>query len=329
MNPAIIEYLKKATFTSAGNLQGGSNGGYLNPEQTKEFLRLAVEDAPLLREIRIETSNSPMWEISKLSMNQRIMKPGVEATRLQQSDRYTPTTGKVLLTTVLLKGEVEMSEESLEDNIEREDFADSVAAQGAEAVGRDVEELLIRGDKARTGGEDAYLKLADGIIKQGTASVPTAQKLNAASVTSYESLFAQMVKRMPPKYRRDHGKLRFFTPLVHRDGYQDSLSMRGTTLGDQTVVDDVSARLAFRGIKLLGVPNMSGTDTINSASINYETYALLTDPKNLVAGFQRRIRVRPAYDEHAGSFSWIFSVRVDVKIVDPEAVVFAYNIPFS
>jgi hypothetical protein len=71
---------------------------------------------------------------------------------------------------------------------------------------------------------------------------------------------------------------------------------------------------------------MSGTDTINSASVDYSKFVLLVDPQNLIAGFQRRIRVERYRDPREGVTSFVVTLRCDVKIADPEFGVLAYNV---
>ena len=77
-----------------------------------------------------------------MSVGSRIMRAGTEATRLLDADRVVPTTGLASLSTVLLRGEVPISDEAFEDNIEKDRMADTIMTMVAEAVGRDVEELL-------------------------------------------------------------------------------------------------------------------------------------------------------------------------------------------
>jgi HK97 family phage major capsid protein len=318
------QYLEKATLTTADL----ASGGLLTPEQTQEFLRIAIESTPLLQQVRVVTSNRPKFQIPRVSMDARVMRGGTQATRLLDADRVKPALGQVELSTVLLKAEIPLSDESLEDNIEEEGFLDTIAEMAGEAVGRDVEELIVKGDTARTGGEDAYLDLLDGVVKQAQAGLPSAQKYNASGATSYEAMLAEMVKRLPPKYRRDPSRLRFFLPIAHRDGYQDALSMRGTTLGDQAVSTDIRADLAFRGSRVVGVPNLYGTDNINSSAFDYGKAGLFVDPTNIVLGFQRRIRFETFRDPREGAPSLIVTTRLDVKIADPNAAVYVHSIPF-
>lgn len=319
------EWLEKATFTTA-DLQAPAGGGYLSPQQAKEFLRVAIDYTTITKECRYEDSDSPKFEVPRIAFGNRILRPGVEGTRLLDADRVKPSTGLVTLNTVLVKGEVPISDEVFEDNIEKERLADTVMEMVAEAVGRDLEELFIKGDTARTSSEDTYLDLLDGIIKQAQSGAPAGQKIDASTITSYDDLFKAMVEAMPAKYRRDYSALRLYVPVKHRDGYQASLAARGTGLGDQAVVANLATQLAFRGIPVKEVPMMSGTDTINSASVDYSKFAILVNPQNIIVGFHRRVKVEKFRDPREGATSIVVTCRADVKLADPEAIVLAYGI---
>ena len=316
------EWLEKATFTTADL----ASGGRLSPQQVREFLRVAMESGVITKEMRYEDSDAPLFEVPRISLNTRVLRRGTEGQRLADADRVKPQTGLVTLQTVLLKGEVPLTDEVLEDNVEKERLADTIMAMLAEAVGRDVEELFIKGDTARTASEDQYLDSLDGIIKQLQVGLPTAQKIDATGITRYDDLFHAMLSALPPRYRTNVSQLRFYVPVRHHDGYVRELRARGTRLGDDAIVQNMTADLGFAGIPVRGVPLMSGTDTINSASVDYGKFALLVDPQNLIAGFQRRIRVERYRDPREGVTSFVVTLRCDVKIADPEFGVLAYNV---
>jgi HK97 family phage major capsid protein len=259
-------------------------------------------------------------------MANRILRPGVEGARLADSDRVTPTTGLVTLVTKLFKGEVPVTDELFEDNIERDRVADTLMEMIASAVGRDLEEIAIKSDTARTGGEVALFDQFDGIIKGLQSGLPTAQKLDATAVTTYDDLFANMVEALPVRYRRNYNNLRLYVPVRMKDGYQRSLAARGTGLGDQALINNLATQLAFRGIPVVDVPMLSGTDTINSGSVNYANFAFLYDPQNLIVGWHRRVRVERWRDPREGVTSFLPSLRYDVKFAVPDFGVLAYNV---
>jgi hypothetical protein len=315
--------VQKATWTTSDLV---STGGYLQPEQATEFLRIAIDESVIVREARNEFSNSPVIEVPRMSMASRVLRPGTEGQRLQESDRVKPSTGLVEIPTVLVKGEIPVSDELFEDNIERDRVADTIMAMGAEAVGRDVEELLIKGDTARTGGEDAYLDLTSGIIKLLQTNLAAGQKVDATAQTTYVGLWASALEALPSRYRRNYNDLRLYIPITHRDKYLGSLADRGTDWAD-TVLNEGVQRLAFRSVPLTEVPLLSGTDTINGGAVDYSNFAFLIDPKNLVVGWHRRIKVEKFRDPREGATSFVITARVGFGVADPGLGVLIYNIP--
>lgn len=322
----LLQWLEKATWTTA-DVTPPTGGGLLSPEQATAFLRIAIDASVIMSEARVETSNNPKFEVPRISFGSRILRPGTEGARLNDADRVKPTTGLVTLSTVLFKGEIPVSDELFEDTIERDRLADTIMTMLAEAVGRDIEEIAIKSDTARTAAETQVFDQLDGIIKSIQSNTPTAQKINFATYTTYTDVFSKMVESLPSRYRRNYSELRFYVPVIHKDGYQKSLAARGTGLGDQAVVENLATRLAFRGIPVVDVPMMSGTDTINGANVDYSKFLILTHPKNIIFGFHRKVRIERWRDPREGVTSFLPSVRFDVKIADPEAVVLGYNVP--
>jgi hypothetical protein len=318
------EFLEKATLTSADLV---SNGGFLGSEQVKEFLKVAQSYTAIMQECRHETSNSKVLEVPRLSFGTRIMKPGVEGARLADGDRVEPTTGLLSLSTVLIKGEVHVSDEALEDNVEGEGLADTFMQEIAKAVGRDVEELCIKGDTARVGGEDTYLDLLDGLIKQLQTNLSSTKELDATAETSYAVIFGKLLAALEPQYQQDPSELRLYLPAYHAQRYASAIAARGTPLGDSVQVDGLKAIPSFHGVPIRQTPIMAGIDTINSGAIDYSKFCFITHPKNIVVGWHRKIRVERFRDPRDGATSFLPTCRVAVGFGDPADAVYAYNMP--
>lgn len=316
-------WLEKATWTT-GDL--ATSGGLLTPEQAKEFIRVAIDASVILKEARIEDSDSHTFQVPRIALNSRLLRPGVEATRLADTDRQKPATGQVELVTKLFRAEMPVSDETLEDNVERERVADTLMAMFAEAVGRDIEEIAIKSDTARTASELAVFDQFDGLIKQLQSGLPAAQKIDATAYTTYDALFTDMVKALPSRYKSRLAEARIWAPVAHLEGYRKSLAARGTPLGDRYLAQ-VSDRLPFWGVDVVGVPMLAGTDTVNSANVDYGKFIFLTHPQNVIVGFHRRVQIERFRDPREGSTSFLASVRFAVALAEPEWGVLAYNVP--
>lgn len=322
-------WLEKATLTSA-DFTGGSNGGYLSPDQTAKFIRVATDEGAMLGRGRLETSKAVKFQVPRVSMHGvRVLQVGVEATRLADANRKKPVTGQVELNTILFKGEILVSEETFEDQIEQGAFADTIATQVAEAVGRDIEELALKNDTARIAGdndptaaENTLWDQFDGLVKQAQG-LPSGQKYDGTGVTDPESILKGLLEKLPVRYRQRPAELALYVPVPVADAYVDTLTSRGTTLGD-AVLQDGSLR-PFRGVPVIPVPLLSGTGLINSVAINYGQFGFCTYRGNVLTGYHRRVRFRRWDDEREGSTSFLVSCRFDCKFAEPEAVAFGHT----
>ena len=326
--PSVLKprrWLAKATFTSP-DLSGGTNGGLLSPDQFKEFIRVATDEAVILKEARQEFSNATKFEVPRLSFHGvRILTNGVEATRLADADRKKPVTGMVTLSTNLFRGEVPVSDEIFEDSVEQAGIGDTIMEGLGRAVGRDIEDFAIKSDTARIAGDnEGWLDSFDGLIKTAQTELGATQEITMTGISDPETVMRKMLEGMPYRYRGDPSQMRLFVPVKLSDAWTDQLSARGTPLGDETLVG--GKLRAFRGIPVVPTPLLSGTGTINSVAQDYTKFAILTNPKNIIVGWHRRLRVERFRDPREGATSFCVSLRYDVKYALPEAVVLGFAI---
>lgn len=325
---AVRDYIQKANYTSSSL---SSNGGFLNAQQVRAFLRVAINASVMMREGRIEFSDAVGFEVPRIHFNTRILKKGTESTRTTSGNRVAPATGLLSLSTKLFRGEVPVSDEALEDNVEGARHADTLMAGIAERVGLDVEEIAIKSDTSRNSldSDEEDLGQFDGIIASAQDNFNSAQKLSATSLTP-DNILEAMIEALPSKYRqRPLGELRLYVPTQLRDGYWGNLESRNTSLGDVAISQDQSLSLRKRGIPVVEVPSFSGTSTIANSAVDYTDFAILTHPKNIVWGFHRRVRVEKWRDPREGSTMFLPSVRFDVGFADPGYGVLMSGIPAS
>lgn len=322
-------WLEKATLTTA-DFTGGTDGGFLSNGQATKFLRVATDAGAILPRARMEMHRQPKFEVPRISLHGvRLLQVGAEATRLADAVRKKPVTKLVTLSTNLYKAEIPISEETWEDQIEGEGLADTIATMVAEAIGRDIEEISIKSDTARVAGdndpssdENTLWDQFDGLIKQlQTETASTSREYDGTGVSDPETIFKNLVEKMPARYRTNPSQLAIYVPVALGDAYVDALSARGTALGD-TVLQDGSLR-PFRGIPVVPVQLLSGTGTINSGAVNYGQFAFCTYQKNVLIGYHRKVRFKRWGDEREGAESFLVSTRFDCKFAEPEALTFA------
>lgn len=308
------ELLQKATLQT-GDF-GGANEAPLSVQQAAAFLRIAITPQAMLPVVRTVMSNASKWEESKVDFANRIMKVGTEATRLVAGDRVKPTTGIVEISTVLIRGEVPVSDEVFEDQVERAGFASTLTSMIAEAAGRDIEELFVNGD---VGDADAYLNLQDGWFQLADDATDNVQIDVAVDAQDYQSIFKQLLVNLPDKYKRTISDFRYFGPQRLVELYIDILADRGTPLGDFML--EGTRTLKYQGIEIVGVPLL----TITGGSPD-TTEILLTHRLNCYAGYRRMIKLETFRDPREGALSFIVTARVNSAMANTDATCLAQNV---
>lgn len=289
-----------------------ADGGYLLDEQANRFVVDLVEESVLLQMADVRGLKSHTQIIDKVGISGRVLRPGTSGVALAAADRTKPVTDNVELQTVLMKGEIDLNDEILEDNIEAGTFKTTVMAMMSEHVAYDMDWLLANGD---TTSSDAFTALLDGMIKSTTSHV-----INAGTVPLAKSHLKSALKSMPSRYNRTKAKQRFLTSEDAEIDYRDFVSDRMGPLGDKHMEDDAPVRYGNRAI--LGVPvfpdNLGGGTNC--------TAVLLTDPKNARWGIWRKVRVETARDVKAGEWAMVVTVRAGFKWKEEDAVVMIENV---
>lgn len=317
------ELLQKAVL-STGDF-GGAGEAPLTIEQVREFLRLAILPQTMLPDVRPVMSNANTWQESKINFDARIMRPGIEGERNVFSDRVKPGTGIVEMITVLLRGEVPITDETMEDQVEQAGFGDTIMAMVAEGAGRDVEELFIRGDTddsfiGHGEGAGSFLRLTDGWLKLAGTSAGFNLLDATADGQDYQAIFRKLINLLPDRYKRDPQNMRFYVPLRLEEKYRDQLADRATNGGDAWL--EGTRPLVYQGIRIMGVPNFP----IDAIPTPDTSFILLTHRMNLYAGWRRQIRMETYRDPREGVTSFIVTARVDPEIAHVPATAIAENV---
>src|SRR5437762_1943908 len=144
-------------------------------------------------------------EIPKIRFQNRILRPGQEATALPAADRAKPNLSNVELDTKLFKAEVRLPDEVLEDNIEKDQLKATIMQLMGEAISRDMDEISVQGD---TSSSDLFLAQFNGVLKAATTNV-----VDAAVVQLNRATLRDMLKTMPKPFLRNRDLLRYITSV--------------------------------------------------------------------------------------------------------------------
>jgi HK97 family phage major capsid protein len=301
--------LQKADLALADLTAGG---GILLPAQAKKFIRLLIKQSVLMGMATVVPMAAPKQQIPKTKFGSRIMRPGQEGTALAQADRAKPDLSYVELDTVLLKAEVHLTDEVLEDNIERGELRQTILEMIAERAAVDAEELFIQGDKNST---DPYLALLHGLLVQAQSHV-----VDAGSTPIGKDLLHDVLKTIPSEYLRNKKLMKFLTSVDNDLNYRNTLADRATIGGDVFLTEDTP--VLYSGVPVTPIPLFPE----NMGAKGNTTDIILADPKNIFIGIWRQIRIE--YDRliTEGTLRIVATMRVDVKYADENGVAKIVNV---
>jgi hypothetical protein len=288
----------------------------LLPEQANTFIDMIAEQPTILRQSRIVRMNAPTRKINRMGFASRILRAapqgtppyaadnGTNSRHLAATDRSTPTTSQIELSTKEIMAEVHIPYEVLEDNIEGMSFEDHIMRLIAERSAQDLEEWMLTAD---TMSGDAYLALNNGLLKTATSHV-----VDNLSAGISPDLFEAGLLAIPQKYLRNLGALRQLIPVASTIKYRANVAKRATGYGDSALTD--AGQLVAYGVPVESAPLMPANT------------GLFTFPQNILFGIQRQISVEVEKDIRARQIIIVLTTRVDCKWDDEDAVVKYTNI---
>lgn len=307
--------LSRADLTVA---QLDTNGGLLQPEQSKQFIDMILDQPTILPQARVIRMAAPEQWINRMGFGSRILRAartagsaqddGDNARYMRAADRAAPTTAQIQLNTSELIAEVRIPYEVLEDNIEGASMEAHIMRLIAERVALDLEEWSLWAD---TGSVDAFLALQDGWMSRATSHVAD----NLSSGVSPD-LFVNALLALPQKYMKYLPQMRGFISVANTIRYRQRVSQRQTGYGDSAMQQEIP--LFASGLRLEGAP-MLAADNVGASG-------LVTFPKNLLFGIQRDVKVETDKDIRSREYIIVVTLRAALQIDDPDAVVKLENI---
>jgi HK97 family phage major capsid protein len=301
--------LEKADFALSHLV---THGGLLHPLQAKKFMRLTTVDSVLLGQVTYRPMSRAREDIDQIAFGSRVLRAAQELTELPQSERVVPDISKVELDAQEFIGEVNLSDRVMEENIEQGDLRQTIMQVLGPAVGRDLEEVVIKGDQASA---DPFLAQLDGILVQAQSNV-----VDAAGGPVDDQLFHDMMKALPPRYRKNKRQLRFYTSEDGEAELRRFRAQRETAVGDKYLETDTPILAA--GTPVAPVPLFP--DDLGPGQ--NQTVVLLTHPKNIVVGVRRKIRIEWERSIRRRALAIVVTLEADARFSEEEGVVKAINV---
>ena len=285
-----------------------ADGGYMQDDLAEKFFLKVIEEAVIMKLITVMGMKSHTKILPKVGISGWVLKPGVSGSALAEADRTKPYTEQVTLVTQLMKGEIRLNDEVLEDNIEGGQFKSTVQGLMAEHIALDMDKIAVNGDTSGTTG--TVLDLIDGMLK-----LATSHTVAGGTVPIHKGMLKAAIKAMPSGYNRKKAMQRFLTSEDAEIDYRDYLSDRATVLGDKFIQGDDPVRYGNRAI--LPIPTFPDDLGVGADSTN----VLLTDPKNAVWGVWRKVKLESDRDITTGEWIMVATVRAGFQYIEEDAVV--------
>lgn len=286
-----------------------SDGGILQPEQSRQFIEYIFEQQVLARDGRRVTMRANTAELEKMNVGERVIRAAAQADATYTNADVAFT--KVEVTTKKIRLDWEVSTEALEDNIEGAGLEDHLVRTMTRAFANDLEDLAINGTGA---GTNNFLNILEGFVAKETDGGHS-----AAYGTSIESLQG-LVLAMPRKYRASRAAMKFYADTETVAGIINGLGSQGN-LNSERIVERVidgaapqtiGAPIQYRvlGLPLVEVPLMPAG------------YVSLTFPENRIWGFQRDVTVHREFKPKKDTVEYTVFLRFGVQIEETDAVAY-------
>lgn len=300
-NTSITTLLAQAISGAMKSITTGALGdAVLSPEKRDRFVQSLERRAPMLAATRRIVMTSFETDIDRITIGQVLEPPQAEGEEFE--GETTPDTLTNRLHAVKARGRVKLSDEALADNIERENFEDTLVDVIAARAGVDLERLFVQGD---TSSGDSFLQLLDGWRVKAGGEVDDED----FDATDVEDLFETMLLAVDDRFLEDRDGLRFWVPFHIENDYRNVLRDRGTDLGDMATTQFGS--LAYKGVRVAVTPAMPSGG------------ALLAHNDNLAYGIWKDIEVeverKASHDRH----DFHVRVRADANYEDEDGAVIA------
>lgn len=252
---------------------GTLSSGLLNPEQARKFIQQTFDATNLGGLVRHEMRTAKTGEIDKIGIGRRILRKKTENT--DDNYRAGVNTSQIEYSTTAVRLPWEITENTLRENIEGQNFENIVTNLMTTQLGVDLEDLYLNGDEETPQTDEDYdfLKINDGWIKQigNGGHVYDAKSEDTMSL----DMFYKALASLPNKY--NNGKLRWL--MSPKRAQEWELFLLNKVVNQGGAVPD-SIYTAPARIQAVECPSLD------------DKTILLTDPKNLIVVNTYSVQIR-------------------------------------
>ncbi len=294
----IVNPAEKAVFKSMReDMETGK--ALLNPEQLGMFLRAATLNQTILRDATFDILNSFEKQYVETSIEGRVLQPGYKIVDSKQVTNDELDAAEVafeptILTTTKIKTMCSIEDDEKDDNLEKEQFEQTLLGMMGERAGEDLEVWALYADTDNyqpsnlLGTADGWLKNAQGqLVSAGAAEQGETGDFDPVADT-VEAIFDAAIYAMPLRFRQ-RNKLKFYVPFEVEDAYRNLLKSRGTPLGD-SIQTGYTPTFTYKGIPIINCQSFDDEALRTSLET---TNVMLTNPEYLLYGIWKNMTIEP------------------------------------
>ena len=293
----------------------------LNEEQFAQFMRAATINQTILNDASFRRMNSMSQVVSSTKVTGRVLQTGYKANGDTQN-QLTPATigfGKAELVATKLKALTSILDDDKEDNIEREQFEQTLLTMMGEAVGLDLDAYTSSGNKDPLFSTiDGWLKSATTTLKSDGAKGSGTKDFDLAD--GITAMFDKMLYAMPAAYRQANlmKDLVFYVPFEVQEAYREFLIDRETGLGDSSLLN--ATELQYKGIPVKYAPVLDAAD---GRTVHGNVASILTVPEFLWYGVYKDLSVEPKRIVEDEETEYYYRIRCDASVQWADSVIVA------
>lgn len=314
-----------------------SGNGLLLPEQEDQFREDLVAESKLLDMCDIHMLDAPSKQISYLRVERfPLSAPNTGASNRGVTNKGVKTRG-VTLETKLMRGQVSIADEVLNENIEKDAMLSTVLGLIAKEVAYQTEVFLLSGDITLAGKTIAdteekrlidFLGLQNGVFKQASGNGLTSPAFSNGDLSS--TFVGTMLDPLPDKYMAWAPDYVLFTTQSHFNRFSSTVMHRTQADNKYLMERDAMRRrelIAPEGNRMIALNGMSEaipfTETGESEVIvTQRDKVLFMNPQTLSVGFYLdNLRMKVGYDFDNWQTLINFELYMGSVLQYPDAVV--------
>ena len=268
--------LNERIVSKAGTIStAGLESGLLNPEQARKFIQQTFDATNLGGLVRHVMRTAKTGEIDKIGIASRIIRKKTENT--DDNYRAGAKTSQIEYATTAVRLPWEITEETLRENIEGQNFEKIVTDLMTRQLGVDLEDLYLNGDEGTSSDDPDYdfLKINDGWIKQLMNNAHVEDRSSKDSGAMSIDVYYDALQQIPNKY--NNGRLRWLMSPKRKQEWDRYLLKQILEKGGGVPESIYKSPAAVPAVE---VPSLSNDKII------------LSDPQNLIVVNTYSVKVR-------------------------------------